>query len=77
MEWVFLNQSVEIRNYYGWTFNTQRQRPTGSISLEAYPYRVSNERPKVDLDGYFLNDLLTGRQSLYCQRSTLFVLFIF
>jgi len=63
---VYLDGDVEVRNYYGWVFPRHSPKtPKGTVEVSAYPLRYANEgRPKIDLDGSALHQLLTDRQSL-------------
>ena len=63
---MYLDGDVEVRNYYGWMFPRHPPNaPKGTVEVSAYPLRYTNEgRPKIDLDGFALHQLLTDRQSL-------------
>ena len=72
---VYLDSDVELRNYYGWVFPSNPQErlplPESMIEVSAYPMRYSEEdRPKIDLDGRSLHQMLSGRQMLISKRSS-------
>ena len=58
---VFLDGDVEVRNFYGWVFpNRSPDKQKGKVEVSEYPLRYANEgRPKIDLDGFMLHQLLT------------------